>query len=65
MSSVVLIQLRRDINNEWVIRNPVIENGEITLDTTYKQIKVGDGYSQWNDLPTFDFDYTFNDLFLL
>ena len=45
------IQIRRGSFIEWSGVNPVIANGELSLDTTNKLLKAGDGVTQWLDLP--------------
>jgi hypothetical protein len=45
------IQLRRDEATNWGAENPVLFEGELGVDTTSKNLKLGDGSSAWNDLP--------------
>ncbi|AMV35625.1 hypothetical protein VN12_26270 [Pirellula sp. SH-Sr6A] len=45
------IQLRRDAATNWGGENPVLFEGELGVDTTSKNLKLGDGSSAWNDLP--------------
>ena len=45
------IQVRRDTSVNWATNNPILLPGEIGFDTTIKKIKIGDGTSQWNQLP--------------
>jgi hypothetical protein len=45
------MQQRRGTSVEWASDNPVLAAGEIGVDTTTKQIKVGDGLLNWADLP--------------
>lgn len=52
----VRIQLRRDTTLNWESNNPVLALGEIGLDTTTGNFKIGDGTSQWNDLLYFSKD---------
>lgn len=49
----VTMQQRRDTKANWQSVNPIIPDGEITLETDVKpyKIKIGDGISRWNDLP--------------
>lgn len=44
------IQLRRDTSTNWSSNNPVLESGEIGIDTTNKVLKIGDGTTAWNSL---------------
>lgn len=47
----VLIQLRRGTKSQWQISNPVLENGEIVVETDTYQVKIGDGTTNYNSLP--------------
>jgi hypothetical protein len=56
----VKIQFRRDTAANWELNNPVLAVGELGLDLTNKNIKIGDGTTAWNTLvyirePTADF----------
>jgi hypothetical protein len=44
------IQLRRDTTTNWTTSNPVLSAGEIGVDLTTGQIKIGNGTSTWNQL---------------
>jgi len=46
----VQIQLRRGSTSEWTSANPVLALGEVGVDTTTKQFRIGDGSSQWSAL---------------
>jgi len=46
-----IIKPRRDTSANWASVNPVLASGEIGLDTTTKQFKVGDGTTAWSSLP--------------
>jgi hypothetical protein len=43
-------KLRRDISENWENNNPILELGEIGIDTDSKSIKIGDGESYWTAL---------------
>ena len=46
------IQVRRDTTTNWTAGTPpILDVGEIGLDTTLKQIKIGNGSSNWTALP--------------
>jgi len=47
------IQLRRDIAANWVNVNPILSSGEIGIDLTTDNIKIGDGITTWNSLGYF------------
>ena len=42
--------LRNDTSENWSTANPVLQLGELGIDTTEKKIKIGDGSTHWNDL---------------
>lgn len=42
--------LRNDTSVNWSTANPVLQLGELGIDTTEKKIKIGDGTTPWNDL---------------
>lgn len=42
--------LRNDTSANWSTANPVLQLGELGIDTTEKKIKIGDGSTPWNDL---------------
>ncbi len=46
------IQLRRDTAANWASNNPALSEGEVGYDTTNKALKVGDGTTTWDTLPT-------------
>ena len=52
------IRPRRSTATEWSIINPVLKEGEFAMEcpdsgvgTGLCKFKIGDGYTQWNDLP--------------
>lgn len=52
------IRPRRSTATEWSILNPVLSEGELGIEvpdsgvgTGLSKFKLGDGYTQWNDLP--------------
>ena len=46
-----MIQFRRGTSSEWASANPVLSAGEIVLETDTKQVKLGNGVSNYNSLP--------------
>lgn len=44
------IQLRRDISSNWDRLNPTLAQGEIGIDLSNKNFKIGDGTSSWESL---------------
>ena len=46
-----IIQIRRDIANNWKTANPILAQGEQGLEIDTLQFKFGDGIRKWNDLP--------------
>lgn len=52
--SVAKIQMRRGASSEWETAPiPVLDEGEWGYDTTTKQVRIGDGVSEWTDLIPF------------
>jgi hypothetical protein len=47
----VLIQLRGDTAANWTSVNPVLAERELAIETDTNFYKIGDGVSEWNDLP--------------
>lgn len=45
------IQFRRDSSTNWTNTNPILAQGEIGLELDSLRIKMGDGVTEWNDLP--------------
>ncbi len=43
------IKLRRDTAANWTSVNPVLNEGEMGLETDTNKLKIGDGYSTWSD----------------
>ena len=58
------IVIRNDIEANWVSVNPVLLEGEvgITMDTTPKKFKVGNGTSAWSELPYHNPSVTISDI---
>ncbi|MCM1217992.1 MAG: DUF6273 domain-containing protein [Lachnospiraceae bacterium] len=44
---------RQGTASEWESKNPVLAAGEFGYDTTNDKLKIGDGKTAWNSLPTF------------
>ena len=44
------IQFRRDTAANWSTHNPVLEDGEIGIESDNKRFKLGDGITAWSDL---------------
>lgn len=38
-------------SEEWRSKNPLLQKGEFGVETDSYSIKVGDGFTRWNDLP--------------
>ena len=52
----VRIQIRRDTYANWQSINPILGNGEFSLDITNKMLKIGDGTTRWMSLDGFPSD---------
>ncbi len=46
-----IIQLRRDLESNWISFNPVLAIGEVGYSSDVRKIKFGDGVSDWVTLP--------------
>jgi hypothetical protein len=42
-----LIQLRRGSKSQWVTANPILDSGELGLETDSGRLKIGDGSKAW------------------
>jgi hypothetical protein len=49
----VQIQLRNDTAANWTAENPILAVGEVGVETSTGQVKVGDGTTAWNSLGYF------------
>lgn len=45
------IQLRRGFAESWAAQNPILDDGRVGVERDTGNLKVGDGKTQWNDLP--------------
>lgn len=54
MATFRRIQVRRDTAENWEGVNPSLGQGEIGMDLTNRRMKVGDGFSSWNELDYID-----------
>jgi hypothetical protein len=45
------VKFRRGTSTEWIASNPVLELGEMVIDTTVNAIKIGNGTDQWTARP--------------
>lgn len=54
------IQSRRDTAANWAAGNPILAVGQIGVDLTNHQIRVGDGGTAWLGLPTYSDDAAAN-----
>ena len=46
----ITFQLRRDTTTNWATYNPVLQAGEIGIDTTLNKFKIGNGSAVWSAL---------------
>lgn len=54
---LIRIKLKRDTNENWIINNPKLLNGEmifVDMEDNNIRIKVGDGINNYNNLPFID-----------
>ena len=47
----VTLQIRHDTSSNWLLRNPVLAQGEYGLETDTYLLKIGDGILDWEHLP--------------
>lgn len=47
----VQIQLRNDTASNWTSANPTLARGELGIEIDNNKLKIGDGTTEWNDLP--------------
>ena len=45
-----VIQFKRSLAQDWVVKNPILKAGEPGFETDTKKIKIGNGTSTWNQL---------------
>ena len=55
---------RNGTESQWISSNPILLEGEvgITMDTTPKKFKVGNGTSAWSELPYHNPRVTISDI---
>lgn len=53
MPRITDIRPRRGTAASWASTNPVLNSGEMALETDTKEVKFGDGTTTWNSLPYF------------
>ena len=46
------IQLRRGTSAEWAAANPVLAQGEVGIDLTLGEMRLGDGVTAWAGLTS-------------
>jgi hypothetical protein len=47
----IRIQNRRGTASEWTTANPTLSSGEIGFETDTGKFKIGNGSTEWDDLP--------------
>jgi hypothetical protein len=47
----VIIQMRGDTAANWTSENPVLAEREMAVETDTDLFKIGDGVTEWEDLP--------------
>jgi len=50
LTTNITFQLRRDTTTNWTTYNPVLQAGEIGIDTVLNKFKIGNGSSVWSAL---------------
>lgn len=52
------LQLRRDTAATWTSVNPILAEGEIGYEADTNKMKIGNGFTHWNDLVYFNANAT-------
>ena len=47
----VFTSIEKKTAADWQLSNPALQIGMLGLDLTNRNIKIGDGFTSWNDLP--------------
>jgi len=47
---VFTFKLYRGTAAQWIARNPVLQSGEPAVEIDTGKLKIGDGFTKWNDL---------------
>jgi hypothetical protein len=47
-----IVRQRRDTAANWTTNNPIVPNGQLCFDTTNNTLKIGDGVTNYNNLPS-------------
>jgi hypothetical protein len=58
------IQIKRGSSSTFQSENPILQSGELAWEKDTNKIKVGDGITQWNDLPYINNDFEINDVLI-
>ena len=53
MTTYALFQLRRGVSSLWKTKNTLLSEGEVGFESDTGKMRIGDGISGWNSLPTF------------
>lgn len=59
--NVRMIQ-RKDTEANWVSKNPVLDEGEIGVNTDTRHFKLGDGVTDWNNLEYYKCPMKWDDI---
>ena len=54
------IQFKRGVASRWAELNPILQTGEPGFVTDENRFKIGDGSTQWSDLPYIGENEVFN-----
>lgn len=53
MAEIRTIQLRRGSSSQWTEKNSLLASGEVGVELDTGRMKLGDGFSRWNQLDYF------------
>ena len=47
----IQLQFRRGTQSEWTSENPILKQSEVVIETDTRQVKLGDGATNYSSLP--------------
>jgi hypothetical protein len=59
-----IIQIKRGSSSTFQSENPILQSGELAWEKDTNKIKVGDGITEWNDLPYLNNEFEINDVLI-
>lgn len=56
-TALIQLRMRRDTDANWTANDPTLAAGEIGINSTIGEFKIGDGVTAWSSLPYFELDF--------